>query len=126
MMAAPAKLDGAGTVKMSTLKDSQMHIQRVHGLVEQMAMAQKGNKSTSVLGMQLRRAATPLVGMLKGSFGPMADTVTAMILIATRAGNEGAKVRSLRELIASLKTQLEISTNKVKEHHTIEESAPGE
>jgi hypothetical protein len=56
----------------------------------------------------------------------MADTVTAMILIATRAGNEGAKVRSLRELIASLKTQLEISTNKVKEHHTIEESAPGE
>ena len=122
----PGKLDGAGAVKMSTLKDAHLHIQRVHGIVEQMAMAQKKNQATSVLGMQLRRAATPLVGMLKGHFGPMADTVTAMILVATRAGNEGAKVRSLREMIASLKTQLEISTNKVKEQHTIEADAPAE
>ncbi len=123
---APGKLDGAGAVKMSTLKDAHLLIQRVHGLVEQMAMAQKQEKSTSVLGMQLRRAATPLVGMLKGHFGSMADTVTGMILVATRAGNEGAKVRSLREMIASLKTQLEISTNKVKEQHTIEGDAPAE
>jgi hypothetical protein len=123
---APGKLDGAGAVKMSTLKDAHLHIQRVHGLVEQMAMAQKREQSTSVLGMQLRRAATPLVGMLKGHFGPMADTVSGMILVATRAGNEGAKVRSLREMIASLKTQLEISTNKVKEQHMTEADAPPE
>ncbi len=94
-------------------------IQRLHGIVEQMALAQKQNKATAVMGMQLRRAGTPLVGLLKGHFTPMSDTVTAMILIATRAGNEGAKVRSLREMVASLKTQLEISTNKVKELHTI-------
>ena len=123
---APGKLDGAGAVKMSTLKDAQLHIQRVHGLVEQMAMAQKKNQATSVLGMQLRCAATPLVGMLKGHFGAMADTVTAMVLVATRAGNEGAKVRALREMIASLKTQLEISTNKVKEQHMSEAEAPAE
>ena len=123
---APGKLDGAGAVKMSTLKDAHLHIQRVHGLVEQMAMAQKREQSTSVLGMQLRRAATPLVGMLKGHFGPMADTVSGMILVATRAGNEGAKVRSLREMIASLKTQLQISTNKVKEQHMTEADAPPE
>ena len=121
---APGKLDGAGAVKMSTLKDAHLLIQRVHGLVEQMAMAQKKEQPTSVLGMQLRRAATPLVGMLKGHFGPMADTVSNMILVATRAGNEGAKVRSLREMIASLKSQLEISTNKVKEHHMSEGDAP--
>ena len=117
-----AKMDGAGVVKMSTLKDASPMIQRVHGIVEQMALAQKQNKGTGVLGMQLRRAATPLVGLLKGHFTPMSDMVTAMILIATRAGNEGAKVRSLREMIANLKSQLEISTNKVKELHTIEES----
>ncbi len=122
----PGKLDGAGAVKMSTLKDAHMQIQRVHALVEQMAMAQKGLKSTSVLGMQLRRAATPLVGMLKGHFGPMADTVSAMILIATRAGNEGAKVRSLRELMGSLKSQIEIATNKVKEQHMSEAEASSE
>ena len=116
----PGKLDGAGAVKMSTLKDAQLHMQRVHGLVEQMAMAQKAEKSTSVLGMQLRRAATPLVGMLKGHFGPMSDTVAAMILIATRGGNEGAKVRSLREMMGSLKSQFEIASNKVKEQHMSE------
>ena len=125
-MAPPAKLDGAGAVKMSTLKDAQMHIQRVHGLIEQMGMAAKSEKSTSVLGMQLRRAATPLVGMLKGHFGPMADTVSQIILVGTRNGNDGARVRTMRELMGSLKTQLEISSNKVKEQHMIASDAPVE
>lgn len=125
-MAPPGKMDGAGAVKMSTLKDAQHHMARVHGIIEQMAMAAKAEKSTSVLGMQLRRAATPLVGMLKGHFGPMSDTVTAMVLVGTRNGNEGAKVRSLRELMGSLKSQLEISTNKVKEQHMIAVDAPAE
>ena len=120
---ATGKLDGPGIVKMATLKDAIVLIQRLHGIVEQMAMAQKREQSTSVMGMQLRRAATPLVGMLKGHFSPMSDHVTAMILIATRGGNEGAKVRSLREMVASLKTQHEIASNKVKELHTIEEDA---
>ena len=48
-------------------------------------------------------AGTPLVGMLKGHFTPMSDMVTAMILIATRAGNEAAKVRSLREMVAGMR-----------------------
>ena len=121
-----AKLDGAGVVKMGTLKDASPMIQRLHGIVEQMALAQKQNKGTAVMGMQLRRAGTPLVGLLKGHFTPMSDTVTAMILIATRAGTEGAKVRSLREMIASLKSQLEIATNKVKELHTIESADAAE
>ena len=120
-----AKLDGPGVVKMSTLKDAGPLIQRLHGLVEHMALAQKQNKGTAVIGMQLRRAGTPLVGLLKGHFSPMSDLVTAMILVATRAGNEGAKVRALREMVASLKSQLEISTNKVKELHMVEgESTP--
>ena len=115
-----AKLDGAGVVKMATLKDAAPLIQRLHGIVEQMALAQKQNKGTAVMGMQFRRAATPLVGMLKGHFTPMSDVVTAMILLATRAGNEGAKVRGLREMVGALKQQLEISTNKVKELHMSE------
>jgi len=115
------KLDGAGAVKMSTLADANVGIQRLHGIVEQMAMANKNARPINVMGMQFRRAATPLVGLLKGNFSPMSDTVTAMILIATRNGNDSTRVRSLRELIGSLKTQLEISTNKVKEHHSIDE-----
>ncbi len=115
------KLDGAGAVKMSTLADAHMGIQRLHGIVEQMAMANKNSRPMGVMGMQFRRAASPLVGLLKGNFSPMSDTITAMILIATRNGNDTTRVRSLRELIGSLKVQLEITTNKVKEQHTIEE-----
>ena len=115
-----AKLDGPGVVKMGTLKDALPMIQRLHAIVEQMALAQKQNKGTGSMGLQLKRAGTPLVGLLKGHFTPMSDMVTAMILIATRGGNEGAKVRSLREMIGNLKQQLEISTNKVKELHMSE------
>ena len=116
------KLDGAGTVKMSALQEANVAMQRIHSIVEQMAMAAKNQQSTSIQGMQLRRAATPLVGLLKGSFGPMSDQLAQMILVATRGGQESVKVRSLRESVASLKTQIDIAMNKVKEHHTVDDA----
>ena len=118
------KLDGAGTVKMTTLQDASIAMQRIHSIVEQMAMAAKNQQSTAIQGMQLRRMATPLVGQLKGAFGPMSDQVAQMILVATRGGQESVKVRSLRESVAQLKTQIDIAMNKVKEHHTVDDEAP--
>jgi hypothetical protein len=124
-----SKLDGAGTVKMATLETAFAHVQRVHGIVEQMAMALKRAQSTAPFGLQLRRVATPLVGLLKAQFGMISDQVTALILIATRGGNEQAKVRSLREGVASVRTALEIAVTKVKAQHAREEGgaedAPG-
>lgn len=116
------KLDGAGAVKLNTLVGAHLGIQRLHGIVEQMALTHAKNQNLGVLGMQFRRAASPLVGQLKGSFGMMADTVSAAILVAMRGGNESTKVRALRELIGSLKTQLEIATNRVKEHHMVDDA----
>ena len=72
--------------------------------------------------MQIRRAASPLVGLLKGQFGMIADQVTAMLLIATRGGGEQNKVRALRESVAQLRIQLEIAVTKTKEKHTVPES----
>jgi hypothetical protein len=117
------KLDGAGTVKMATLHDAALLVQRLHAIVEQMALSVRNQQSTQVQGMQLRRAGTPLVGMLKAQFGIMSDQVAHMILIATRGGNEGVKVRSLRESVASLKTQIDIAMNKVKEQHMVDDAA---
>lgn len=119
-MAGP-KLDGAGTVKMATLETAFAQAQRVHGIVEQMAMALRGQRSTAPFGMQLRRVATPLVGLLKAQFGMISDQVAAMILVATRGGNEQAKVRTLREGIAGVRTALEIAVAKVKEQHQQQE-----
>jgi hypothetical protein len=124
---AGTKLDGAGTAKMSALEDGFTYLQRLHGLVEQLAMALKRNQSTSVYGLQIRRAATPMVGLLKPQFGMISDQVATLNLIASRGGNEQVKVRALREAVAAIRTQLEIAVTKTKELHSVEiESAADE
>jgi hypothetical protein len=120
-MAGP-KLDGAGNVKIVTIQESQMILQRCHGLVELMAMDIKGSRPINGGIAQLRRAATPLIGKLKGQYGMIADVVTAMLLAATRPGGGGdaAKVRTMREFIAAIRTQLEIAEKKILEMHAMD------
>ena len=117
---AATKLDGAGAAKMKTLEEALGGLQRVHGIVEQMALAMKQGKSASIFGLQIRRAATPLVGQLKGQFGLISDQVSAMILVATRGGTEQAKLRSMRESVALLRQAIEIAQNRVKEQHAVD------
>ena len=120
---AGLKLDGAGAAKMSTLESALEQVQKLHGHVERMAIAMRSNQSTAAFGAQLRRAGTPLVGLLKGQFGMISDQVVALLLVGTRGGNEQQKLRSLRENVAQIRTQLEISVAKVKEAHAVEEGA---
>src|SRR5215210_3513764 len=108
---------------MQTLEEALGQVQRLHGIVERMAVAVRSQQSTLEFGPQLRRAGTPLVGLLKGQFGMISDQVAAMLLVATRGGNEQHKLRSLREGVAQIRTQLEISVNKVKEQHAADEHA---
>ena len=117
------QLDGAGLVKMETLEEATAHLQRLHSIVERMAIAVRSQQNTAQYGMQLRRAGTPLAGLLKGQFGMISDQVTAMLLIATRGGGDQMKLRSLRESVAQIRIQLEIAITKTKEKHAIEEVA---
>jgi hypothetical protein len=118
-MATGPKLDGAGHAKMETLEEATAHVQRLHGIVERMAVAVRTQQDTAQFGAQIRRAGSPLVGLLKGQFGMIADQVSAMLLIATRGGGENNKLRALREAVAQLRTQLEIAITKTKEKHTV-------
>ena len=120
-MSKGGTLDGAGVAKLGTLDEALAGTQRLHGLVEQFAMAHKRGSSTQQYGLQIRRAASPLVGLLKGQFGAISDHVAQLILLATRGGNEQMKVRVLRESVAMLRTQIEIAQKKVKEQHTVAE-----
>ena len=120
-MATGPKLDGAGLAKMETLEDATAQVQRLHGLVERMAVAVRTQQDTAQFGAQIRRSGSPLVGLLKGQFGMIADQVSAMLLIATRGGGEQNKVRALREAVAQLRIQLEIAIAKTKEKHTVPE-----
>jgi len=118
-MSSGPKLDGAGVAKLETLEEASTQIQRMHGIVEHMAMAVRSQQNTAQFGPQLRRVGSPLVGLLKGQFGMIADQVTAVLLIATRSGGDQVKLRSLREGVAQLRIQMEIAIARTKEKHTI-------
>ena len=121
-MAGPGpQLDGAGLAKMTTLEEASAHLQRLHGIVERMAIAVRSQQNTAQFGQQIRRAGSPMVGLLKGQFGMISDQVTAMLLIATRGGGDQNKLRSLRESVAQIRTQLEISIARTKEKHALAE-----
>lgn len=120
-MSSGPQLDGAGLAKMATLEEATAALQRLHGIVERMAMAVRSQQNTAQFGMQLRRSGAPLVGLLKGQFGMISDQVTALLLVATRGGGDQAKLRSLRESVAQIRTALEIAVAKTKEKHAIEE-----
>jgi hypothetical protein len=120
-MASGPKLDGAGLAKMATLDEATGAVQRLHGIVERMAIAVRSQQNTAQFGAQIRRAGAPLVGLLKGQFGMIADQVSTLLLIATRGGGDQAKLRSLRETVAQIRIQLEIAVARTKEKHVIEE-----
>ena len=125
-MAAGPKLDGAGAAKMATLETATAQIQRVHALVERMAVALRSKEPLSNYTPQVKRAGTPLVGLLKGQFGMISDQATALILVASRTGGgDQQRVRSLREAVAQIRQSLEIAVTKVKEKHTLDETPAG-
>ena len=124
-MAAGPKLDGAGVQKLKTIEAAQTMVQRLHGVVEHYALALKRKQPTQLFGMQVKRALTPLVGLLKPQFGMIADQVAQMNLLSSRGGNEDAKVRNLREGVGALKQALDIATVRVKDNHMVTESEKG-
>jgi len=125
-MATGPKLDGAGAAKMETLDEATAQLQRIHGLVEKMAIAIRSGHETNSFGAQIRRTGSPLVGKLKGQFGMIADQVTALMLVASRGGGEQVKLRSMRECVAQIRIQLEIAVAKTKEKHAILEDRAAE
>ena len=125
-MSSGPKLDGAGLAKLETLEEAAKEVQRIHGIVEHMALAVRSQQNTAQFGQQIRRTGSPLVGLLKGQFGMIADQVTALLLIATRGGGDQAKLRAMRETVAQIRTQLEIAAAKTREKHTLSEESAAE
>jgi hypothetical protein len=117
---AGSQVDGAGMAKLKTLEEALVGLQRVHALVERLAlMVKQGGATTGPQIHQIRRALDPLVGKLKPQFGMLSDQVVSVNLAATRGGSEQMRVRSLREGIASLRQGFEIAERKVREQHAV-------
>jgi hypothetical protein len=121
-MAAGPKLDGAGIQKMKTLEDATTMLHRIHGLVETYAIAVKKSHPTGFTLQQIRRALPPLIGLLKGQFGMIADQVATLNLVASRGSNEQTRLRVLREGVGSARISIDIAMTRVKENHAVKES----
>ncbi len=121
-MAAGPKLDGAGIQKVKTLEDANTMLHRIHGLVETYAIAVKKKQPTSFTIQQIRRALPPLIGLLKGQFGMIADQVAALNLMASRGSNEETRLRVLREGVGSARIAIDIAMVRVKENHAVDEA----
>ena len=121
-MAAGPKLDGAGIQKMKTLEDATTMLHRIHGLVETYAIAVKKSQPTAFTIQQIRRALPPLIGLLKGQFGMIADQVATLNLVASRGSNEQTRLRVLREGVGSARISIDIAMVRVKENHAVHET----
>jgi hypothetical protein len=121
-MAAGPKLDGAGIQMMKTLEDATTMLHRIHGLVETYAIAVKKSQPTSFPIQQIRRALPPLIGLLKGQFGMIADQIATLNLVATRGSNEQTRLRVLREGVGSARISIDIAMVRVKENHAVKEA----
>jgi hypothetical protein len=121
-MAGPT-LDNAGIQKMKTLEEATTMLHRIHGLVETYALCVTKKNPTAHYIQQIRRALPPLIGLLKGQFGMIADQATSLNLLATRGSNEQTRLRVLREGVGSIRMALDVAAIRVKDNHAVKEDA---
>jgi uncharacterized phage infection (PIP) family protein YhgE len=118
---AGLKLDAAGQNKLRTLDEALLLLQRIHGLVEQYALALKANQATSAFVQNIRRQLPTLAANLKNQFGMISDQITAVNLAASRGASEAVRLRQLREGVAQIKQALEIAMTQTKDKHKVVE-----
>ena len=118
---AGLRLDSAGHNKMKTLDEALLHVQRIHGIVEQYAIAVKRNQPASVFIMNIRRQLPTLAANLKAQFGMIAEQATSLNLAASRGASENQRVRTLCEGVAQIKQALEIGITQTKERHAVKD-----
>lgn len=121
---AKATVDGPGQAKLQQLETATSVAQSVHGLVERYAVAVRTGQPATAYGQQIKRTATPLVGLLRSQFQLLADAASDIILIATRGGGaDVAKIRMLRERVAQLKIGIELAVTSTVTKHAVADKA---
>src|SRR6266566_3769469 len=119
------RLDNAGVLKMKTLDDALLLLQRINGLVEQYALAVKRASPSAPLIANIRRTLPSLAENLKLQFGMIADQVYNVYLSASRGASENQRVRVLREGVAQLKQALDAAMMQTHDRHGIKTPSAG-
>ena len=123
-MAKPT-VDGPGQAKLQILESATSIAQTLHGTIEKYAIAVRTNQPTTSYPQQIKRMATPLVGLLRSQFQLLADLSSDLILISTRGGGaEQARLRLLRERIGQLKSGIELAMTSTLNKHAVSDDHP--
>ena len=121
-MAKPT-IDGPGQAKLQQLQTATSIAQTLHGMVENYAIAVRTGQPTTSYGQQIKRAGTPLVGLLRSQFQLLADISSDLILVATRGGGADAvKLRTLRERVGQLKSGIELAVTSTTQKHAVHDN----
>ncbi len=100
-----AKLSSKALRKLDALEEATRKWSRVHSLVEKVAVARTGQ---DMFLSQISRAAADVNRLfMNNGLGPLADTANQLKLLVRRSGTLQSKVRSMREMVVSVRGGIE-------------------
>jgi hypothetical protein len=100
------KMSPSAAIRVAELEGYHPKVMHLNNLIENYAVAKTGADNYLA---NLKRAADQLkLKLLSAGFAQMSQLCGAIVMTASRAGNQGAKARALREHMGNLKFQLEL------------------
>lgn len=119
---AGVKLSAKAQLKLDVLLEARRKLDRIHALVEQYAGTSRGEDA---LLSPLARTATD-VGRLfmNQGYGIMADHANQIAMMAKRGAGKQTRLRTFRELVASLRQAVEHAEKTIIEEDKAEHQAP--
>ncbi len=117
-------LDSSGTIKMKTLEDALVLLQRINALNEQLIMNSKKGTPSPSLVQNIKRQLVTMAANLKSHFGMISDAVTNVYISSSRGSSDANRSRMLKEGIAQIKQAIEIGMAQTKAKHEMHKEKP--
>lgn len=119
-----SKLSAKAQLKLDTLTEARRKWERVYGLVEQYGGARTGDDT---LLSQLSRTAADVSRLfMNNGYGIMADHANQVAMMAKGSAGKQTKLRTMRELIGSVKAAIEHAEKMIVTEDKEEETGASE
>ncbi len=107
-----SKLSSKALRILEALEEARRKWDRVHSLVEKVAVART---SQDMFLSQISRAAAEVNRLfMSNGLGPLADTANQLSMLVRRGGSMQSKVRSMREMVVSVRNGMERAQRAVR------------
>jgi len=118
------KLSAGAQLKMDVFIQARRKFERIYSLVEQYAGTAKGEDAFL---SPIARTATEVARLfMQNGYGIMADHANQIGMMAKRAGPKPAKLRTFRELIASVRSAMDHAEKMILEEEKAAQAKPAQ